>query len=76
MVNPFVVSIYYDAIPYFMSSSFHGILSVSRVDVRFIALHYTYAYKPVLIAVICFTYLISISHSVLFHITYVQSLPE
>ena len=76
IVNLFVIPIYYDAIPDLMSSSFHSILSVSSVVAQFIALHYTYVYKPLLILVICFTYLVSISHPVLFHITWVYSLPE
>ena len=76
IVNPFVLAIYYDTISYVMSSSFYGILSVSSVVVQFIASHHTYAHKPVLILVICFTYLVSISHTVLFHITCVYSLPE
>ena len=59
-----------------MSSSFYSILSVSSVVAQFLALHHTYAHKPVLILVICFTYLVSISHTVLFHITCVYSLPE
>ena len=59
-----------------MSSSFHSILFVSSVVVQFIALHYTYAHKPVLILVICFIYLVSIFHIVLFHIICVYSLPE
>ena len=44
--------------------------------VQFLALHHTYAHKPVLILVLCFTYLLSISYTVLFHITCVYSLPE
>ena len=72
----FVISIYYDAIPYLMSSSFYSILSVSSVVVQFMALHHTYAHKPVLILVICFTYLVSISHTVLLHITCIYSSPE
>ena len=72
----FVISIYYDAIPYLISSSFYSILSVSSVIVQFFALHHTYVHKPVLILIICFTYLVSISHTVLFHITCVYSLPE
>ena len=51
-------------------------LSVSSVVAQFIALNHTYAHKPVLILVICFTYLLSISHTVLFHIICVYSLPE
>ena len=65
IVNLFILTIYYDAIPYLMSSSFHSILSVSSVVVQFIALHHTYAYKPVLILIISFTYLASISQTVL-----------
>ena len=76
IVNLFVLSISYDAIPYLMSSSFYSILSVSSVVVQVTALHDTYAHKPVLILVICFTYLVSISHTVLCHITCVHSLPE
>ena len=76
IVNLIVNSIYYDPISFYMSSSFYRILSVSSVVVRFIALHHTYAHKPVLILVVCFTYLVSISHTVLFHITCVYSLPE
>ena len=64
IVNLFVITIYYDAIRYLMSSSFYRILSVSIVGVQFIALHHTYAHKPVLILVICCTYLVSISHPV------------
>ena len=58
-----------------MLSSFYRILSVSSVVVQLIALHHTYAHQPVLILVICFTSLVSISHTVLFHITCVHSLP-
>ena len=76
IVNLLVVSIYHYAIPYPMSSSFYSILSVSSVVVQFIALHHTYVYQPVLILVICFTYLVSISYSVLFHVTCVYALPE
>ena len=76
IVNLFNISIYYDAIPYLMSSSSYSILSVSSVIIQFIALHHTYAHKPVLILVICVTYIVSISHTVLFHITCVYSLPE
>ena len=76
IVNLFVIPIYYDAIPNLMSSSFHSILSVSNVVVQFIALHHTYAHKPILILVIYFTFPVSISHTVLFHITCVYSLPE
>ena len=76
IVNLFVIPIYYDAILYLMSSSFYSILSVSSVVAQFIALHYTYAHKPVLILVMCLTYLVSISHTVLFHITCIYSLPE
>ena len=65
ILNLFVTTTYYDTIPYLMSSSFYSILSVSTVIVQFIALHHTYAHKPVLILVICFTYLASISHTVL-----------
>ena len=72
----FVISIDYDAIPYLMSSSFYSILSVSSVVVQFIGLHHTYAHKLVLSLGICFTYLVSISHTVLVHITCVYSLPE
>ena len=76
IVNLFVIPTYNDAIPYLMSSLFYSILSVSSVIGQFIALHHTYAHKPVLILVICFTYLVSISHTVLFHITCVYFLPE
>ena len=76
IVNLFLIPIYYDAIPYHMSSSFDSILSVSSVVEQLIALHHTYAPKPVLILVICFTYLVAISHSVLLYITCVYSLPE
>ena len=72
----FVLFIYYDAILDYMSSFFYRILSGSTVAVQFIALHHTYAHKPVLILVICFTYLVSISHTILSHITCVYSLPE
>ena len=47
IVNLFVLSISYDAIPYLMSSSFYSILSVSIVVAQCIALHHTYAHKPV-----------------------------
>ena len=73
IVNLFVIPIYNDAIPYLMQSSFYNIHSVSSVVVQSIALRHTYADKPVLILVICFTYLVSISHSVLFHVTCVYS---
>ena len=76
IVNLFVIPIYYDAIPYLMSSSFYSILSDSSVVVQGIALHHTYGHKPVLILIICFIYLVSISHTVLFHITCVYSIPE
>ena len=76
IVNLFVITIYYDDISYLMSSSFYSIPSVSSVLVQCIALHHTYANKRVLILVICFTYLVSISHNVLFQITCVHSLPE
>ena len=76
IVNLVVLSISYDPIPYLMSSSFYSILSVSSVVVQFIAWHHTDAHKPVLILLICFIYLMSISHTVLFHITCVNSLPE
>ena len=76
VINVFVLSISYDAIPHLMSLSSYGILPVSSVVVPFIALHHTYAHKPVLILIICFTYFVSISHTVLFHITCVYSLPE
>ena len=59
-----------------MLSSFCSVLSVSSVIVEFIALHYTYAHNPILILIICLTHLISISHTVLFHITCVNSFPE
>ena len=59
-----------------MLSSFYSILSVSSVAVQFIALHHIYAHKAGLSLVICFTYLVSISHTMLFHITWVYSLPE
>ena len=75
IVNLLVLAIYYDDIAYLMLSSLHSILSVSILVVHFILLHTTYAHKPVLILVICFTYLVSISHTVLFHITCVNSLP-
>ena len=76
IVNIFVIPIFYDAVSYLMSSSFYSILSVSSVVVQLIALHDTYAHTPVLILVICFTYLVSISHTVSSHITCVYSLPE
>ena len=76
IVNLFVLSISYDAIPYLMSSSFYSILSVSSVVAQFIPLHHPYVHKPVLILVICFTYLLSMSHTVSFHITCVYSLLE
>ena len=69
IVNLFIIPIYYDGIPYLISSSFYSILSGTSVAVQIIALHYTYAHKPVLILVICFTYLVSLSHTVLFHMT-------
>ena len=59
-----------------MSTSFYCILSGSIVVVQFIALYYTYAHKAVLILVTCFTHLVSISQSILFHITCIYSLPE
>ena len=59
-----------------MSSSFYRILSVAIVLVQVIALHHTYAHKPVFIVVICFTYLVSVSYLVLLHITCIYSLPE
>ena len=58
IVNLFVLSISYDAIPYLMSSSFYSILSVSSVVAQCIALQHTHAHKPVLILVVCFTYLV------------------
>ena len=76
IVNLFVILIYYDAIPYLMSSSLYSILSVSSVVVQFIPLHHTYAHEPAMILIICFTYLVSISHTVLFDITCVYPLPE
>ena len=76
IVNLLVISIYYDTISDLMSLSFYTIPSVSSGVVQFIAMHHTYAHKPVLIVVICVTYLVSISHAVLFHITWVYSLPE
>ena len=76
IVDLFIIPIYYDTIPYLMSSSFYSILSISGVVVQLIALHHTYAHKPVLILVICFTYLVSISHTDLFHITCIYSLPK
>ena len=76
IINLFVISIHYDAISHLISSSFYSILSVSSVVVKFIALHHTDAHKPVLILVICVTYLVSISHTMLFHITCVYTLPE
>ena len=66
IVNPFVLAMSCDAIPYLMSSSFYRILSVYSVVVQLIALHHTYAHEPVLILVMSFTYLVSISHTVLF----------
>ena len=75
IVNVFIISIYYDAIPYRMLSSFYNIVSVSSVDIQFIALHHTYAHKPGLILIICFTYLVAISQTDLFQITCVHSLP-
>ena len=76
IVNLIVISIYYDAIFLYMSSSLHNLLSVSIVNVQFIALHHTYAHEPVWILVVCFTYTVSIAHTVLSHITCVYSLPE
>ena len=70
------MSIYYDAIPYLMSSSFYSILSVSSMVVQFPAMNHTYAHKPVLILLICFTYLVCIPHTVIFDITCVDSIPE
>ena len=76
IVNLIVISIYYDAIVYLMSLCFYSVPSVSRVVVMFIALHDTYCHKPVSILAICFTFLVWISHTVLFHITCVYSLPK
>ena len=76
IVNLIIIPIYYDAIPYLMSLSFDSILSVCSEAVQFIALNHTYEHKPVLILVVCFTYLVSISHTVLFYIACVYSLPE
>ena len=70
------MSIYYDAIPYLMSSSFYSSLSVSSMVVQFTVLHRTYSHKPVLILLICFTYLVGISQTVLYHIICVYSSPE
>ena len=75
IVNLFVLVIFNDPIPYLMLSSFYSILSVSSVTVEFLPLHHTYAHKLLLILVICFTYVVSISHTVLSHITHVYSLP-
>ena len=58
MVNLIVLSIYYDAISHLMSALFYSTLTVSSVVVQFIALHYTYAPEPVLIVLVCFTYLV------------------
>ena len=71
-----MISIYYDEIPYLMSSSFYSILSVASVVEQVIALHYADAHKPVLILVMFFTYLVSISHTFVFHITCVYSSSE
>ena len=76
IVNLIVIVISYDVIPHLISSSFHSILAVSSVVAQFIAWHNTYAQKPGLILVICFTYLVSIANRVLFHITCVHSLPD
>ena len=42
--------------------------------VQLIALHHIYVYKPIMIVCICFTYLVSISHTVSLHIICVYSL--
>ena len=76
IVNLKVIWIYHDAIVYHMSLSFSSILSISSVVVQFIAFHHAYAHKPVLILVICFIYVLSISHTDLFDITCIYSLPE
>ena len=49
-----------------MSSSFYSILSVASVVAQCIALQHTYAHKPALILVICFTKIVSISDTVTF----------
>ena len=63
VVNLIKISIYYDVIPYLMLSSFSRILSVSSVTAQLLALPHTAAHKPILILVTCFTYLVSISHT-------------
>ena len=70
------LSISYDAIPYQLWSAFSSILSLASVVVQFMALHYTDTHQPVLILVVCFTYLVAIFHNVLFHMTCVYSLPK
>ena len=76
IVNVFILAISYNVIPCLMSSSLYHILSVSNMVVLCITLHHTYAHQPVLILVVCLIYLVSNSHSVLFHTTCVHSLPE
>ena len=56
---------------YLMWLFFFCILSVSIMVVQFIALHHTSTNWPVLILLACFTYVVSIYHTVLFHITWV-----
>lgn len=58
IVHLFVLLIYYDATPYCMSSTFNSIVYFVFVVAQVIALDYIYAHEPVLILVLCFTYLI------------------
>ena len=74
IVPHIVISIYYYTISVLMLSSFNSILLVFTVVAHFIVLNHTDAYKPVLILVVCFTYLFSIFHTILFHVTYVYCL--
>ena len=61
---------------YIMSSSFYSLLSVSSVVAPYMVLHHTYAYKPLPILIVCFTYLVFIGHNGLCHMTCCYTSPE